>query len=81
MLSKNEKIAAFEAFLAVRYESYGDVMRDEIKNYYAENESELSFLDKLKTKEEIENKINFVVSKMILHEHEDSLQNIIENYI
>ena len=81
MLSKNEKIAAFEAFLAVKYESYGDEMRDEIKNYYAENESELSFLDKLKTKDEIENKINFVVSKMILHEHEDSLQNIIVNYI
>jgi hypothetical protein len=35
----------------------------------------------LKTKEEIENKVNFVVSKMILHEHQDSLQNTIENYI
>lgn len=81
MLSKNEKIAAFEASLSVRHESYGDMMRDEIKNYYADNKSELSFLDKLKTKEEIENKVNFVVSKMILHEHQDSLQNIIENYI
>jgi hypothetical protein len=81
MLSKNEKIAAFKASLSVRYESYGDVMRDEIKNYYADSGSELSFLDKLNTKEEIENKVNFVVSKMILHEHQDSLQNIIVNYI
>jgi predicted AAA+ superfamily ATPase len=81
MLSENEKIAAFEASLAVRHESYGDVMRDEIKSYYAENKSELSFLDKLQTVEEIENKVNFVVSKMILHEHQDNLQNIIVNYI
>jgi hypothetical protein len=81
MLSKNEKIAAFEASLAVRYESYGDVMRDEIKDYYDENKSALSFLDKLQSEEEIENKINFVVSKMILHEHQDSLQNIIASYI
>jgi hypothetical protein len=56
-------------------------MRDEIKGYYAENKNGLSFLDKLQTEEEIENKVNFVVSKIILLEHQDSLQNIIANYI
>jgi predicted AAA+ superfamily ATPase len=81
MLSKHEKIAAFEASLSVRYESYGDIMRDEIKDYYAKNKSRLYFLDKLQTEEEIENKVNFLVSKMILLEHQDSLQNIIVNYI
>jgi hypothetical protein len=81
MLNRNEKIAIFEKYLAVRYESYGDVMRDEIKDYYAKNKSGLYFLDKLQTEEEIENKVNFLVSKMILLEHQDSLQNIIENYI
>lgn len=81
MLSKIEKINLFKSYLAVRYESYGDVMRDEIRDYFTENKSGLSFLDKLKNVEEIERKVNFIVSKMILHEHEDSLQNIIINYI
>lgn len=81
MLSKNEKIDILKSSLSVRYESYGDVMRDEIKDYFAENQNELSFLDKLKTVEEIEHKVDFIVGKMILHEHEDSLQNIIINYI
>lgn len=81
MLSKIEKINLFKSYLAVRYESYGDVMRDEIRDYFTENKSGLSFLDKLKNVEEIERKVNFIVSKMILHEHEDSLQNIIVNYI
>ncbi len=81
MLSRNEKIAIFEKYLAVRYQSYGDIMRDEIKDYYAENKSGLYFLDKLQTEEEIENKVNFLVSKMILLEHQDSLQNIIAHYI
>ncbi len=81
MLNKNEKIDILKTSLSVRYESYGDVMRDEIRDYFAENQNELSFLDELKTVEEIERKVNFIVSKMILHEHEDSLQNIIVNYI
>lgn len=81
MLSKNEKIDILNTFLSVRYESYGDVMRDEINNYFAENQDKLSFLNKLKTVEEIEHKVNFIVGKMILHEHEDGLRNIIVNYI
>lgn len=81
MLSKNEKIDILKTSLSLRYESYGDLMRDEISDYFAENQNELSFLDTLKTAKEVQNKVNFIVSKMILHEHEDSLQNIIVNYI
>ena len=39
------------------------------------------FLDKLQTAKEIEAKIDFVVSRMILHEDEDSLCNIIEDFL
>ena len=81
MLGKGEKIKIFKSYLAVKYESYGDIMRDEISNYFNENQTELSFLDKLKNVEEIERKVDFLVSKMILHEHEDGLQNIIVNYL
>ena len=81
MLERNEKINIFEAYLAVKYESYGDIMRDGISNYFNENQTKLSFLDKLKNVEEIERKVDFLVSKMILHEHEDGLQNIIVNYL
>lgn len=40
----------------------------------------LQFLEKLTTKKEIEEKLEFVVSKIIMHEHEDGLENLIHEY-
>ncbi|MBT5934102.1 hypothetical protein [Sulfurimonas sp.] len=46
------------------------------------NQEKILILEKyLLSKEEIINKIDFVISKMILHEHEDVSDQIIENYL
>lgn len=56
-------------------------MKDEIYLYFFELEnSSFDFLEKLNLEEEIKNKIDFLVSKMMKHQHEDGLFNIIENY-
>lgn len=52
-------------------------MKNKIYFYFFENYYDLKYLDYLKTKEEIEVKIEHIVSRMILHEHEDRLENII----
>lgn len=41
----------------------------------------LEFLEKLHSEIEIQNKVDLLVSKMVMHEDEDGLFNIIENYI
>ncbi len=86
MLSLESKINIFKNYLLIRNGSYGDVMKDEIYYYFFEYEeddisSNPHFLQHLNSSEEIENKVDFLVSKMIMHEHEDGIRNIIENYV
>ncbi len=83
MLDIKNKISYFKEYLSVKNNNYGDEMKAEIYFNLFElgNESDFMFLEKLNTKKEIEYKIEILVSKMILHEHEDSLNNIIVNYI
>ena len=54
-------------------------MKEEIAFYY-ENNNDFMFLENLNSCQQIIEKIEFLVSKMILHSHEDGLQNIIQNY-
>lgn len=77
MLSYTCKIKIFKDYLEQKNGNYSDTMKDEIYNYFFENDSELKFLNDFKTKIEIEYKIEQVVSRMVLHEHEDGLENII----
>ena len=56
-------------------------MREELFFYFFELNIDTSFLDALSTEEEIKIKVDLLVSKMILHEHQDGLKNIIENYL
>ncbi len=82
MLSFEEKIAYFEHCLENQNRNYHDTMKDEIYLYFFELENgNFDFLNTLKTQDEIRNKVDFLVSKMVMHEHEDGLYNIIENYI
>ena len=82
MLSFEEKIAYFEHCLENQNRSYHDSMKDEIYLYFFELENgSFNFLNSLITQDEISNKVDFLVSKMVMHEHEDGLYNIIENYI
>jgi len=80
MLSIEEKINFLEKILLLRNESYGDFMKDEIYFYFFENEQGFKFLNNLNSKKEIETKVDFLVSKMIMHEHEEGLYTIIEEY-
>jgi len=86
MLSLESKIIIFKNYLLTGNGSYGDIMRNEIYSYFFEIEEEeisskFHFLEHLNSSKEIENKVDFLVSKMIMHEHEDGVRNIIENYV
>jgi hypothetical protein len=80
MLSFDKKINHLKQYLAIKNDNYGDKMKDEIFDYF-DNIADFSFLDNLNSVQDIENKIELIVSKMILNEHQDGLKNIIQNYI
>jgi hypothetical protein len=78
MLTLEQKINYFENGLLCE----NDYMKDELHLYFFElQNSNFNFLNKLHSYYEIEEKIRLIVSKMYLHEHEDGLENIIENYL
>lgn len=78
MLTIKQKIKYFEEYLL----DNSNWMKEELYLYFFELENgNFKFLEHLNSKTEIENKINFLISKMAMHEHEDSLFNIIESYI
>ncbi len=77
MLSFEDKVNVFKSYLEKENENYSDIMKNEIYFYFFENESDLKFLNVFKSKLDIENKVEQVVSRMVLHEHEDELKKII----
>lgn len=78
MLTINQKIKYFEEYLI----NNSNCMKDELHLYFFELENgNLEFLEKLHSEIEIQNKVDLLVSKMVMHEDEDGLFNIIENYI
>jgi hypothetical protein len=81
MLSEEGKVQFLKEYLSLKNDSYGDKMKEEILFYFFDLDNGVNSLDHLNTENEIKSKIEFLVSKMILHEHEDGLHNIIENYI
>lgn len=81
MLTFEEKNEWFKTQLTIKNNNYGDEIKDEIYFYFFENENRLDFLNELESKVQIENKLEFLVSKIIIHEHEDGLTNIIHNYL
>lgn len=81
MLVLEDKIEYFKNYLETKNKNYGDVMKDEIYFHFFENVNSFDFLNLIETEKDIENKVEFLVSKMIRHEHEDGLTNIIYNHI
>lgn len=78
MLTLEQKIEYFKKSLAQE----NDCMKDELYLYFFELENgKFDFLDKINSHTDIEDKIKFITSKMFMHEHEDGLFNIIENYL
>jgi len=82
MLTISEKINHFELYLSQKNNNYGDTIKEDLSiQFFDFDNFNFDFLKKLKTKKEIENKIEFIVSKIILHEHEDGINSIIMNLL
>ena len=82
MLNQKQKIEYLELYLSHKNDNYGDTIKDDIYSYFFDLEkSDFKFLVKLETKNEIETKIEFLVSKVILNEHQDGFNSIIEEYM
>jgi hypothetical protein len=81
MLSLEEKIQYFENLLLFKNGGYGDLMKEEIYFYFFENDGNFNFLEKIKSPKEIEDKVDFIICKMIRHEHEEGLNIIIAEYL
>lgn len=80
MLTLEQKIEYLKKNLLDEQQS--SCMKDELYLYFFELENgRFDFLNNLNSHTDIENKIKLVASKMFMHEHEDGLFNIIENYL
>jgi hypothetical protein len=80
-LSEEDKIEFFRKCLNLRNGSYGDYMKEELMFYFFEAGNDKDFLGRLDSEDEISIKVEFLVSKMIMHEHEYGLHSIIDSYV
>lgn len=80
MLNFKSKKEIFKNILDMKNDSYGDFMKDEIYFHFFVNENDLTFLNKYKNFDEIEEKVNFLISKMIMFEDKEGLSEIIHHY-
>ena len=78
MLKIEEKISIFEELLKSQDYIYAEEM---YIYFFTLEQGNFSFLEKLNSIEEIKNKVDFVLAKIAKHEHQDSISNIIENYM
>ena len=78
MFTLEEKIEVFKTELLSKNESYADTMKDEIYFFFFENEYSFDFLIELNSIEAIQNKVNVIIHKMIMHEDKEELKDIIE---
>ncbi len=78
MLTLEEKIEIFKTELLSKNESYANTMKEEIYFFFFENEYPFDFLNDLNSVEAIQNKVNVIIHKMIMHEDEEELRDIIE---
>lgn len=87
MLDINIKIEYFEQILSLKNASYSDRIKDEIYSYFFEmlgdktDIGNFSFLNILATKEDIDDRVNLIVSKIIMHEHHAGIEDLILEYI
>jgi hypothetical protein len=77
-----QKIFYFKSLLQLPEEGIRKQMKQEIFDYFFDLENgSFQFLGELHSREEIENKLDLVIHKIIMHEHEDEIWNILEEYI
>ena len=81
MMNKQQKIQIFTNYLNQKNDSYADNIKQELYFHFIELENDLDFLDNLNTEKCIITKVDFIVSKIILLEYKDGLENIIQAYM
>lgn len=83
MLTIEDKQRYLKEYLLIKNESYADEIKESIYNYFFEFQEEQNFvfLNKLCTYKDIKDKIEFIISKIILHEDDDSFENLLHEYI
>ncbi|UNU73474.1 hypothetical protein LU293_00725 [Moraxella nasovis] len=80
MLAFSKKQAIFFECLKFKNGSYGDTIREDILYYFDNLENDTEFLNKFQSEDDIEQFTNMLVSKIILNEHQDGLDDIITYY-
>jgi hypothetical protein len=80
-MSEEDKIEFLKKYLNPKSDSHSDYMKEELSFYFFEATNNTNFLDSLDSEKEISGKVEFLISKMIMHEHEDGLQSIIDSYV
>ena len=87
MLTINEKIVCFKQKLLTQNGSYSDTIKDEVYEYFFERIGDssdienFSFLNPIVSNKEIEEKVDLIVSKIIMHEHHAGVEDLINEYI
>lgn len=86
MLTIEEKIDFFKEYLLLQNNNYTDIMKETVYNYFFclntnYNIEDFNFLNNDKTIQSIEKSVEFLISKMIMLEDKDGLDNIINEYI
>jgi hypothetical protein len=78
MLTFDQKIRYFRKYLSLEEKTFADSFSADIL-IFGDN-CEHNFLKDLHTKKQIIDWIEFIKSKIVLHEHEASVQEILEDY-
>jgi hypothetical protein len=87
MLKINKKIEIFEEILLFQNNSYADIVKDKIHDYYFEqlgngnNIENFSFLNSLENKDDVCKIIDLVVSKIIMNEHHAGFEDLLFEYM
>ena len=83
MPSKKDKLKMLDEILDENDGCYADSFKTDLLfrlgDLEIENEN-LNFLNHLKTKNEIENWVNKITSRIVMREDDDTAENIIEDY-
>lgn len=86
MLDIHEKIDCFEKILLIKVDDYRTMIQEEIHFYFfaiigeGSDIENFSFLNILENAEEIQAKIDLIVSKIVMHEHHAGIEDLIVEY-
>ncbi|MDI9862937.1 hypothetical protein QM480_01270 [Flectobacillus sp. DC10W] len=81
MLSTKEKIAILEELLVKQENSYSDSIREELYVELIENQKVYYFLKDFSTQQEIQDILNTLIHRVIMHEHEEDIKDIVDWFV